>query len=434
MGKLKKGRDILADQVTSEKGVSDVGIEIRRADQKNPGVVSHGYARVSSPQHHNEKAKNYLKSIVSALKVQPKPNLTRSELESFDSKLQKDDHWGKRIKEMRAQKESARMQKLTDHFKAKGQEVPEHLKNPQPVHLDYNKIRQEAKNINKKPAVAAVKPAAPAPTPVDSPAPTQSRYGKLHDPDWSGTVDYAKQKKLASSEKEKAKIIPADVSEPAIIENRTSVSEPAIINGPNQLNSYKGDNMKKCGDALRKMVGCLQKVDPKTKLPGIMMDKSADTKKNVNVSPSLMMTKSQLESDGALIKRCWEGYKATPGKKAYEKGSCEPVEKATPAAAPAPAPAKPAAPKMQQPKMKPAKPQMPKQKMPEMQMSADMKKDDKPHPAGSPEERSHAVAEGQVSLPQALADVKGSDAKKRFFDHLKTLKDKSKHRSEGNIK
>lgn len=434
MSDLKKGRDILADQVTSEKGVSDVGIEIRRADQKNPGVVSHGYARVSSPQHHNEKAKSYLKSIVSALKTQPKPNLTRSDVESFDAKLQKDDHWGKRIKEMRAQKESARMQKLTDHFKAKGQEVPEHLKNPQPVNLDYNKIRQEAKGMNKKPAIAPANPAAPVAAPVPAAQPqAQSRYGKLHDPDWSGTVDYSKQKKLASSEKEKAKIIPADVSDPAIIENRTSVSEPAIINGPNQLNSYKGDNMKKCGDALRKMAGCLKKVDPKTKLPGIMMDKSTEAKKNVNISPSLMMNKAELQKDSDLIKRCWEGYKATPGKKAYSKGSCEPVEKATPAAAPAPAPAKPAAPKMQQPKMKPAKPQMPKQKMPEMQMSA-MKKDDKPHPAGSPEERSHAVAEGHSSLPAALAEVKGSDAKKRFFDHLKTLKDKSKHRSAGNIK
>lgn len=28
-----------------------------------------------------------------------------------------------------------------------------------------------------------------------------------------------------------------------------------------------------------------------------------------------------------LEKRCWEGYKPVPGKKAYEKGSCEPVKK-----------------------------------------------------------------------------------------------------------
>lgn len=29
----------------------------------------------------------------------------------------------------------------------------------------------------------------------------------------------------------------------------------------------------------------------------------------------------------SLEKRCWEGYKPTPGKKAYDKGSCEPVSK-----------------------------------------------------------------------------------------------------------
>ena len=28
-----------------------------------------------------------------------------------------------------------------------------------------------------------------------------------------------------------------------------------------------------------------------------------------------------------LIKRCWEGYEPTPGKKAYEDGSCRPVKK-----------------------------------------------------------------------------------------------------------
>lgn len=36
-------------------------------------------------------------------------------------------------------------------------------------------------------------------------------------------------------------------------------------------------------------------------------------------------TKSDKEDD--LEKRCWEGYKPVPGKKPYEKGSCEPVSK-----------------------------------------------------------------------------------------------------------
>lgn len=34
-----------------------------------------------------------------------------------------------------------------------------------------------------------------------------------------------------------------------------------------------------------------------------------------------MLSKEEMD------KRCWEGYKPTPGKKAYEDGSCEPVSK-----------------------------------------------------------------------------------------------------------
>jgi hypothetical protein len=39
--------------------------------------------------------------------------------------------------------------------------------------------------------------------------------------------------------------------------------------------------------------------------------------------------KSSTSSNGQwhLEKRCWEGYKPVPGKKAYSKGSCEPVSK-----------------------------------------------------------------------------------------------------------
>jgi len=61
-------------------------------------------------------------------------------------------------------------------------------------------------------------------------------------------------------------------------------------------------------------------------------------------------------------------------------------------------------------------------------------KDDKPHPPGSPEERSHAVAEGMVSLPKAAKqmDAKGHEAMHRFFNHLRTLKDPRKRRSPEN--
>ena len=37
--------------------------------------------------------------------------------------------------------------------------------------------------------------------------------------------------------------------------------------------------------------------------------------------------KGQEERDGDLEKRCWEGYKPTPGKKAYSDDSCQPIKK-----------------------------------------------------------------------------------------------------------
>jgi hypothetical protein len=60
-------------------------------------------------------------------------------------------------------------------------------------------------------------------------------------------------------------------------------------------------------------------------------------------------------------------------------------------------------------------------------------KDDMPHPPGSPEERSHAVAEHMTSLPNALKDVHGHAAKKKFFDHLRSLKSAKDMRSPENV-
>jgi hypothetical protein len=79
--KVEKAADPLANQLTPEKGVSDVGIEIRRADKRNPGVVSHGYGRVSSPEKHKDIAVGQLKRLVDHIKSQPKPNLTKLELD-----------------------------------------------------------------------------------------------------------------------------------------------------------------------------------------------------------------------------------------------------------------------------------------------------------------------------------------------------------------
>lgn len=72
-------QDPLQAQVTPEKGVSDVGIEIRRADPRNKGIVSHGYGRISTPETHKKRAIDHLKSMVDHIRKQPKPDLPKSE-------------------------------------------------------------------------------------------------------------------------------------------------------------------------------------------------------------------------------------------------------------------------------------------------------------------------------------------------------------------
>lgn len=63
---------------------------------------------------------------------------------------------------------------------------------------------------------------------------------------------------------------------------------------------------------------------------------------------------------------------------------------------------------------------------------APISKDDKPHPANSPEDKAHDIAEDGEKLPEALKEVRGDGAE--MLSHLRTLKDKSKHRSPENKK
>lgn len=73
-----KAGDPLKAELTPEKGVSQTGIEVRRADPRKKGIVSHGYGRITSPEKHGERAKQYAKDTLEALKQQPKPKLTKS--------------------------------------------------------------------------------------------------------------------------------------------------------------------------------------------------------------------------------------------------------------------------------------------------------------------------------------------------------------------
>lgn len=85
-----------------------------------------------------------------------------------------------------------------------------------------------------------------------------------------------------------------------------------------------------------------------------------------------------------MEKRCWEGYEPTPGKKPYEKGSCQPV-----------------------------------------------KKDDAPHEPGSPEDAAHDVVEEGSSLKDEIEQL-SPEERDDMLRHLRTLKDKRKHRSPEN--
>lgn len=207
----------------------------------------------------------------------------------------------------------------------------------------------------------------------------------------------------------------------------------------------------------------LRKVDPHTKLPGTLMDKSmGEMQSNLNPEKGADESNGIVKADPATSapmlgsegkKKDWSGIMkmckslggvgktgttkmpADPSKK-KKSGMMTGVSMTTVSTTP-PAPAAPAG----MAKAAPAlggtgtgAPSTPVSR-PNSGFGAVIAKDDKAHPPGSPEERSHAVAEGMVSLPKAAAQVnaKGHEATHRFFNHLRTLKDKSKMRSPENV-
>lgn len=73
------GTDPLQEQVTPQKGVSEAGIEVRRADPKEKGVFAHGISRIAEPEWHKERAKKYFNHTLNKLKSQSKPALKSEE-------------------------------------------------------------------------------------------------------------------------------------------------------------------------------------------------------------------------------------------------------------------------------------------------------------------------------------------------------------------
>lgn len=73
------GQDHLSQQKTIVPGVSDVGIETRRGDTRNKGVISHGYARAQEPEKHAANAKEIHRHLLNHLKSMGKPSLPKVE-------------------------------------------------------------------------------------------------------------------------------------------------------------------------------------------------------------------------------------------------------------------------------------------------------------------------------------------------------------------
>lgn len=79
--KDKSYKDYLEQELTSQKGVSETGVEVRRADARQKGAIAHGYARSSSgPDLHRKRAISAIKSKIEHLKRLPKPDLTKGKL------------------------------------------------------------------------------------------------------------------------------------------------------------------------------------------------------------------------------------------------------------------------------------------------------------------------------------------------------------------
>lgn len=73
---LMKSRDVLQNKLTSNKGVSEQGVEVRRASKKEGFRPS-----MKDASKHVDRAKSYAKEDIKDSQMQPKPNLPKSELE-----------------------------------------------------------------------------------------------------------------------------------------------------------------------------------------------------------------------------------------------------------------------------------------------------------------------------------------------------------------
>lgn len=77
---------------------------------------------------------------------------------------------------------------------------------------------------------------------------------------------------------------------------------------------------------LRSLKDKSQLRSPENREAGKESHEKAELEKQL-MSPPFSMTEKSEGYYRDLVKRCWEGYEPTPGKKAYSKGSCRPIKK-----------------------------------------------------------------------------------------------------------
>ncbi len=135
---------------------------------------------------------------------------------------------------------------------------------------------------------------------------------------------------------------------------------------------------KKALDALMRLTKCLKKVDPKTGLPGNLLNKSTLSPKSLG-HPEVQPPKMSFHGN--------------PDKAKLSKflKKCNNLKKAK------------------------------------------MYKDDQKHAPYTPEERAHAVVEQGVSIKDAIKDIKTKKDEDKFVSHIKTLGDKKNLRSKENV-
>jgi hypothetical protein len=155
---------------------------------------------------------------------------------------------------------------------------------------------------------------------------------------------------------------------------------------------------KELSEKIDAAIDVLKKADPKTKLPGTLLDKAHD--KGLSIAPAAPPKR-------APKIKAPEAPKSPNLKLSEEMGKCWKSETGTKF--------------------------LKYVKSCAMKKSWGLKKDDKPHKPGTPEHAAHEIAEHGDSIREHAQKMPAKEAKE-MMEHLRTLKDPSQRRSPHNKK